>query len=344
VTVARRRLTRFMATAALGLGAVLAGPSPAAADPAGPTDYRTEVIEIIPPAAAVAVEIAGGDSFVGLHVNEGTTVEVVGYRGEPYLRFGPDGTVERNDRSPSRWLNEDRYGDGVLPETVDPDIEPEWVTVADDGTFFWHDHRAHWMNPSQPLGASSGDVVLEAVVPLIVDGQDVDVHVSSVLLAPPSIVPVVIGVAAAAVLVLGAVLVGAGPGLMALVAAWAGLAMAVGLMAFRSMPAATGPSLLLWAPAGVAVAAAAGALFAHLRLRSASLAGALMAMAGGELVWWAWLRRDALDHAFIPTDVPFWLDRLLVAGAFVVGAAIVVSALWGVIRAAGPPRRSPEAS
>ena len=47
-------------------------------------------------------------------------------------------------------------------------------------------HHNNWMNEQKPASAEPGDVILEAVVPLVVDGSEVDVMVVSVLQAPPS--------------------------------------------------------------------------------------------------------------------------------------------------------------
>jgi hypothetical protein len=59
----------------------------------------------------------------------GTIVVVLGYRSEPYSRFGPDG-VYRNTRSPATYLNEERYANFALPATADPRAAPVWARVA----------------------------------------------------------------------------------------------------------------------------------------------------------------------------------------------------------------------
>ena len=78
----------------------------------------TTIVEITPATPAVDVRILGGDSFVELAVEPGTEVRVAGYWGDDYLWFDGDGTVRRNDRSPSRWYSESRYGADV-PVSLD---------------------------------------------------------------------------------------------------------------------------------------------------------------------------------------------------------------------------------
>jgi hypothetical protein len=136
----RRRLSGVLLGLVLGsLAAVLIGP-PAHADPAGPTDYRSEVVSVDPPTPTVDVGILGGDSFVDLTVRPGTEVIVVGYQGEDYLWFRPDGTVWENRRSPSTYANAERYGSDV-PELASATAAPDWVRVGDGGRWAWHDHR-----------------------------------------------------------------------------------------------------------------------------------------------------------------------------------------------------------
>lgn len=159
--------------------------SAAWADPAGPTDYRSEIVSVEPPPSGVHIRMIGGDSFLEVSVDRGIELEVVGYRGEPYLRFGPDGAVEINDNAPSTYLNEDRYGETDVPPSASADVDPSWRVVSEDGVHAWHDHRTHWMNQSRPAG-EPGAQILEANVPLVVNGIDTDVTVISTWEPPPS--------------------------------------------------------------------------------------------------------------------------------------------------------------
>ena len=149
----------------------------ALADPPGPTDYMSEVTEIDPGVTGISIEIIGGDSFVLLAADNEVTVDVVGYQGEPYLRFLANGTVEENQVAPSKYLNEDRYADSEMPDEASAEADPEWQIVSSDGSFAWHDHRTHWMNEVPPPGSAPGDTVAEGVVPLVVGGVEVDVTV-----------------------------------------------------------------------------------------------------------------------------------------------------------------------
>ena len=60
---------------------VVATAAPAAADAAGPSDFRSEVTGIVPAVDGVDAEIRGGDTFLEVTVDEGHTVIVEGYTG-----------------------------------------------------------------------------------------------------------------------------------------------------------------------------------------------------------------------------------------------------------------------
>jgi hypothetical protein len=331
-------------TLVMTLAVVLVVAAPASADPAGPTDYESEVTTVDPATPAIDLEIIGGDSFVQLTVTPGTEVLVIGYQGEPYLRFDADGLVHQNERSPSRWLNDDRYGQSEVPVGADPDAEPHWIQVADTGSFAWHDHRTHWMNPARPLGAEPGDVVLEAVVPMVVNGQSIAAHVQSRLLAGPSLWPAVIGAVIAAGVGIGAARVSSAGPLLVGLAVWSLAATGITLWATLTLPGEARPGPGVWVLPLVALVVAAAVLVLASRQRwslqppeggstGELLIPGLVALAGLELVLWALIRRDAFTRALIPGDAPDGLDRFISAGAGVFGAvatAIAFGALAGV--------------
>lgn len=314
----------FVAAAVAVLG-VLAVDGVAHADPAGPTDYRTTVVSIVPDAPAVAVDIIGGDSFVQLTVAPGTDVLVTGYQGEPFLRFLADGTVEENDRSPTVYESRERYGADV-PEYADATLPPDWDRVASGGRYSWHDHRAHWMNPQPPPAAQPGERILEAVIPLQVDGTAVAVTVVSDWLEEPSPVPLYAGAGAGGAAILLALAGRRGIVWAVLVAAVA--AGGVGWWQFRSLPAETGPLMVWWLLPAVAAGCSLAAVVLGHRLASY----ALVVLAGIELAAWAYLRRDGAFRAIIPTDAPFWLDRGVLAAAALVGVVGALSGLVGLYR------------
>ncbi len=198
------RLRRAGLAAFAALAAVVAHAGPAAADPPRPSDYRSTVTGIAPEAEGVTAEVVGGDAFLELSV-DGPEVIVTGYGHEPYLRFRPDGTVERNIRSTATYINESRNADVTPPAIADNDAEPEWEKIAGGGTYAWHDHRIHWMGNQPPPDVEPGDVVQDWTVDITVDDQPTTISGTLVLEHPVNPLPwLLLGlVALALVVVLG---------------------------------------------------------------------------------------------------------------------------------------------
>ncbi len=313
--------------------------SPAFADSPGPTDYQSEIVSVQPPTSTIETSIVGGDSFFELTVAPGTEVFVVGYQGEDTLWFRPDGTVWENQNSPSTYLNADRLGGGGIPDTATADAEPDWTQVAADGNYSWHDHRAHWMQQARPFGLGPGDQILESVIPLVVDGTDVEVTVISTWQPAPSPLPAIAGFAA---------------GLGLAVAAWflhrtrryaaalavtlpvALLALIVGGWQFLSLPPETGPKLVWWVLPMVAVLSGGLGMLAARRSKTL-VADAAMLLVGVELAIWGFVKRDGLSAAIIPTDAPAALDRFVTAMALSGGATFAGLALWWLLRPSAIP-------
>lgn len=321
---------RVLIAGLVGVLVALGGGSPVAADPAGPTDYRSEVVAIDPPTDSVDLEVIGGDSFLQLEASPGAEVFVVGYRGERYLWFRPDGAVLENRNSPSTYTNADRYGGGEIPPTATPDADPDWQQVGGDGRWAWHDHRIHWMQRSRPLGMSVGDQILEAVVPLEVDGAAVDVTVISTWQPPASSMPMWLGGLAGVATVAGAWALRGRRARMLVAVPPAGLALVVGAWQFLSLPSETGPRWVWWVLPAIATACAAVAAIACLQGRT-FLARAATVVVGVELTIWGLMRRDGLTAAIIPTGAPGWLDRFSVALAIAAGVGLTALMAWELL-------------
>ncbi|MBT8240509.1 MAG: hypothetical protein KJN63_04720 [Acidimicrobiia bacterium] len=314
---------------------VIAGP--AAADPAGPTEYLTTIDRVEPPTASLEVRMIGGDSFFEVTQLQPVLIEVVGYEGEPYLRIRADGVVEQNTLSATTYLNEERYGAGdIVPDFVDNDAPPDWDVVGTEGRFAWHDHRSHWMNPQRPPGAQPGDTILEAVIPLVVDGSDVRVTVSSKLVAPPSWLP---SIAGGLLGLLGLVLIVRWP---VSSAAPAALVLMAGLTGVFSVPPETGPPITLWLPPALALGAVIAAALATWRSMNPLVEIGLALVAGVQLMVWGVLSISALWNPILPTQLWWSAQRLIVVLSLVFGIGMVAAAgarLWSLLGtgpAAGP--------
>lgn len=156
---------------------IIPGSMPQRADAhQGDPNYRSEIEAVRPGFLADGLTFTVGnyDDFISLSNRSGSTVIVEGYRGEPYLRFLPDGRVEANTRSPAWFANRDRYGEGEVPDFADAEAAPRWKPVGEEGRFAWHDHRSHWMGKGVPPQVTDPSVRTEVFgysIPLEVDGR-----------------------------------------------------------------------------------------------------------------------------------------------------------------------------
>jgi hypothetical protein len=167
------RGTAAPAAAALCVWIAMAA-TPALAHEGNP-NYRSEIDDT---PAGVSARMLNYDDSIEVRVEPGHELVVYGYEDEPYLRYLADGTVEVNDRAPSRYLNEDRYGQSDVPEDASPDARPVWEPVAEHGRYAWHDHRVHYMSkslPPQVTDESAETKVFDWKVPVELDGRAADV-------------------------------------------------------------------------------------------------------------------------------------------------------------------------
>jgi hypothetical protein len=135
---------------ALLFAVVLSAPGPAAAHPgtAG-RGYVSTVAGLIPNVLGSSATVIGGDDRLRLSNYSGKTIVILGYEGEPYLRFD-DSAVYENIRSPAVYLNRFRFPPPLTPGKADPRAKPRWRRVGRGLSFDWHDHRIHWAARKPP--------------------------------------------------------------------------------------------------------------------------------------------------------------------------------------------------
>lgn len=172
-------MKRLVPAGLLAVACVLLAAAPAAAHGGGGSDATNFESTITDgPDDDLRWHVIAGDALLELENRSGRDVVILGYQGEPYLRFGGDGGVFENRRSPATYLNQDRYARTEVPGDVDADAEPEWRRVVDGSTHAWHDHRIHWMSPEKPpmVKSNPGETVevQQWTVPYLLDGDQAE--------------------------------------------------------------------------------------------------------------------------------------------------------------------------
>jgi hypothetical protein len=165
-----RHLTLALAVAALG---GLALPVVTEAHNGSP-NYRSTLRRITPTEPGVQVQVLNYDDRLQLINRSGKTVVVRGYGGEPYIRVLSDGTVEVNKKSPSFYLNQDRYANVDVPPAAKKSAAPAWNVVDKTGRYEWHDHRIHYMAkgvPPQVKDRNKRTRIFDWKVPIDVGGK-----------------------------------------------------------------------------------------------------------------------------------------------------------------------------
>ncbi|MGI8631344.1 MAG: hypothetical protein ACR2NA_02190 [Solirubrobacterales bacterium] len=110
----------------------------------GHVDYRPTLGQAVAqltgasPATGLTTEILPG-TVAGIYLTSSRAepVTVLGRRGEPFARIGPDG-VEVNLKSPTTREQRGRYPDA---RPAGPDARPRWRRVADEPRFGWIEAR-----------------------------------------------------------------------------------------------------------------------------------------------------------------------------------------------------------
>jgi hypothetical protein len=143
----------------------------------GNPNYRSEIRALVPAVPGIQLEVLNYDDRLLLTNRTDQTVLVRGYEREPYVRIDGDGSVQVNKRSPSYYLNEDRFAQVEVPAEANEKAAPLWQTVSKTGRYEWHDHRIHWMSKETPPQVKDKDKpakISDWRVPLEVGDQKVN--------------------------------------------------------------------------------------------------------------------------------------------------------------------------
>jgi hypothetical protein len=156
------------------LACAAAGTGSASAQESSNEHLVSELKEIRPQTPGLELNVIERDRFLRLVNKTDGTVVVIGYDDEPYLRFQPGGEVQVNTRSPSKYVNEDRFGKRPVPPAADSSAPPRWQGVSSDGSYQWFDHRIHYMAPGVPeevKDPAKTTKIFDWTVPLQVSGK-----------------------------------------------------------------------------------------------------------------------------------------------------------------------------
>jgi hypothetical protein len=290
------------------------------------------VIEKISPAVpgGVKIEIVGGDSFVRLTA-VGIRAEVPGIKNEPYIRINEDGLVEINDASVTAVLNGDRYGN-VDTSQMKPGPVPKWRTISVEGIAMWHDHRIHWMSPTDPPTIDDKGTVQPWKIRMTIAGKATVVSGTLYLREAASVAWWLLIVPAVAIAALLSLL--RRRTFFALIVGASLLGVVTGFLEFTGLPedAQITPVMLLFCAGSAVLAIAASVRL--IRPGAMHIAVSLNAGAGAALVVGAWLTADQVRAAYIPGIDAMWLARAAIPVMMGVGIVSVIDGVTRIIRSA----------
>jgi hypothetical protein len=147
-----------------------------AASAGGRKEEQSSLEGLRPAVEGIDMAVVDGDRFLTLTNETGKVVLVKGYDDEPYLRFLGSGVVQENRRSPSKYVNDDRFGLTPVPAAANSNATPVWRTVSRNGAYRWFDHRTHSMDkgvPPQVKNPAQRTKIFDWNVPMVVGGTPV---------------------------------------------------------------------------------------------------------------------------------------------------------------------------
>ena len=321
------------ATLAMGVLLVVGGATPAAAHGGSaeepPSNYRADITSFDPGVAGVSLRVVEGTSRLELANHSASTVIVMGYDGDQYLRVGPDGVFE-NENSGAAYINANFSGSGTTPANVDPKATPKWRQISTEQVAVWHDHRTHWMAATEAVverDPGETHVVNEQwIVPFSIDGRPVQASGTITWVPGPNRALWFLGVAA--VTALGVAACCTSRCHVAVVGAATLVLSACAVDATSAWRLSSAPPTDKLAALVLPALAAAAVIVGLVVLRRREQVAVMLLGAGGAAlaVLFGWLSLDLLTYSQVPSAFDALVARLTVAGALS-GGAILVGAL-----------------
>jgi hypothetical protein len=132
--------------------------------------YVSTFAALDPNVLGVSVNVFGPTNQFRLSNYSGKTLVVLGYQGEPYLRFSGL-TVDENLASPTRYLNASR----PVPASAALGATARWHRVARSSSYTWHDDRIVWTAVRPPAAVrrapTEPHVIFTWRIPATADGK-----------------------------------------------------------------------------------------------------------------------------------------------------------------------------
>jgi hypothetical protein len=114
------------------------------------TNLQTHLKSVAPALPGLTVKVVESGSRLEVTNTSGQEVIVLGYKDEPYLRIGPEG-VFQNRLSTATYINKTRTGVEPPEAATKAKVgDTDWEKISSEPLARWHDHRIHWMSPSDP--------------------------------------------------------------------------------------------------------------------------------------------------------------------------------------------------
>ncbi len=315
-----RRSAGLAAAALVAAAALPAGASAhAGATAPAATSFLARVSSV---PRGLEARVVDGDQRLWLRASPDVTAYVLGFAGEPYLRFSPGG-VAVNTHSPAYFLN--RARPRTPPAGLGPATPPLWKTVSRGHTYEWHEDRLHALAAVARSPGSS--FVGRWTIPVLAGGTMTRISGTLWHANDPSLLwfwPVVVLLAC-----LAALLRLRDPRLDTIAAAaLAAVALGAATLGRLGRELVGRPTVSGWQLVLVALTCAVAAALALLYLRRE-----WRAVAGGVIAVLAIYQGAALAgtllHGFVLSVLPAWLERAAATTSLAAGAGLLVIVLAG---------------